>query len=120
MKTFNSFTDAKKYSEQYPTELTEYKSFYDDGTLNDHCFLLNSNIHGESKWFYRDGSLIEHSFYKNGGRHGEFKYFDEDGIIKEHAFYINNEYQPQLDYLITDRDEVTLTLLFGENYENIQ
>ena len=98
----------------------EAKWFYPDGSLEQHCFYLKGMLHGESKWFYEDGSLEQHGFYLNGSLHGEFKEYYQNGSLEEHCFYLNNIKQTQLDYLTTERDEVTLTLLFGDNYENIQ
>ena len=144
MKTFNKFTDIIEYSEQNPTELTEYKCFYNSGTIYKQCFFLNGkrhreciwfdsggiqreysfylngSLHGEYKRFNYEGALHLHCFYRNGLKNGEYKTFNYNGSIEEHSFYINDIHQPHLDYLKTDRDEVTLTLLFGENYENIQ
>ena len=117
MKTFNVFKDVIEYSKQNPSETIEYKWFYDDSSiLYKQCFYKNNNIHGECKWYYKDGTPQAHGFYLNGDLHGEYKWFYYDGTLDEHRFYLNNEYQPQLDYLITDRDETTLTLLFGDNY----
>ena len=140
MKTFDSYIDAHEYSLQNPTELTECKKshkggsikrqgyylngvkhgkgkwFYDDGSLWEMCFFLNDEPHGEYNWFYPDGSLKSQCFYKNGQLHGEFKEYYQNGSIEEHIFYLNNIKQPQLQYLTTERDEITLTLLFGDNY----
>ena len=139
MKTFNVIEDAIEYSKQNPSKLTEYKWFnnknlkkhcfylngkqhgeckwfYEDGIINDHCFYKNGIQHGKSKWFYNDGTLHEQCFYINGDLHGEYKTFHSDGSIKKHCFVINYKEQPQLDYLITERDEMTLTLLFGDCY----
>ena len=117
MKTFG---EAILYSQQNPTEIIEWKWYYKDGTLNDHCFFLNGDQHGECKWFNENGTIREHCFFLNDNRHGEYKWFNENGTIREHCFFLNGKYQPQLDYLTTDRDEITLTLMFGDNYENIQ
>ena len=116
MKTFNVFKDAIEYSKQNPSKLTEYKWFNKNGSLSDHCFFLNGKQHGEYKTFYSDGTLHFHAFYLNGDLHGEYKWFKHDGSINAHYFLLNNIEQPQLDYLKTERDETTLTLLFGENY----
>ena len=118
MKTFNNAKVTQVYSIQNLNELTECKRF-NNNNLEQHCFYLNGNPHGEYKLFYPYGSLKEHYFYLNGMLHGECKWFYKDGTQQAHCFYLNDIKQPQLDYLITDRDEVTLTLLFGDNYENI-
>ena len=143
MKTFNNRKQAMEYSIQYPKEITEcktlklnesieehyfylnglkhgeYKWFYQNGSIAQHCFYKKGNLHGECKWFYKDETIREHSFFLNGNQHGECKWFYENGTIREHGFFLNDIKQPQLDYLTIDRDEITLTLLFGENYENI-
>ena len=144
MKTFNSITEARVFSTQHPEELTEFKWFNEDGNLEEHIFFCNGNRHGEYKWFHHNGSIKAHYFYKNGNRHreykwfypdgtlnehcfylngnlhGEYKTFHKNGTINEHCFFLNDEHQPQLQYLTIDRDETTLTLLFGDNYENIR
>ena len=140
MKTFNLFQEAREYATENPTELIEYKSFNKDGNIEAQLFFLNGELHkdctwfyemgnvkelifykngkrhGEYKWFNKDGTLIEDCFYENDNLHGEYKWYYYDGTLSEHGFYKNGEEQPQLDYLKTERDEITLTLLFGENY----
>ena len=116
MKTFNAITEARSYSTENPTELTECKCFYANGNIYEHSFYLNSKQHGEGNWFYEDGNIAEHCFYKNGKPHGECKWLYNDGSIKEHCFYKDGKEQLHLHYLTTERDEVTLTLLFGDYY----
>ena len=116
MKTFYSATDTREYSTENPNEIIESKFLYENGNIYEHCFFLNGKLHGEYKWLYINGTIAENCFYKDGKEQGEYKSFNKDGTLTEHCFYVDGVEQPQLQYLTTDRDETTLTLLFGDCY----
>ena len=143
--TFSEFYIAQEYSEQNPTEKVnlieyynkteviceicfflcgakhgEYKWFYPNGNSHVRCSYKHGYKHGECKWFYTNGNSHVHCFYRDGKKHGEYKRFYLDGTLHEHYFYIDDVVQPQHQHLLTERCEVTLALLFGENYEIIQ
>ena len=144
MKSFRDKEEMKQYSKKNPTELIEYKQlftngfpqviclylnselhgeyklFYPGGGMIEQCFYINDDKQGECNWFYPDGTLYKHCFYQNSKLHGEFKSYNKDGTLEEHWFYLNGRGQAHLDYLLTERCEVTLALLFGDNYEIIQ
>jgi antitoxin component YwqK of YwqJK toxin-antitoxin module len=44
----------------------EYKSWWTNGQLCVHCYLVDGNTHGELKWWYSDGQLREHCYYVDG------------------------------------------------------
>ncbi len=45
----------------------EYKSWYENGQLWEHCFFnKNGNMEGEYKSWYKNGKLYRHYLYKNG------------------------------------------------------
>ena len=69
----------------------EYKSFYENGKLLEHCFYKGGKLNGEYKWFWANGKLEEHCFYKDGELDGEYKSFRDNGKLEEHCFYKDGE-----------------------------
>ena len=71
--------------------LIEVKILFDTGQLSFHYFLDENGLrHGEYKSWYRDGTLGEHCYYEHGERHGEFKWWYDDGTLGEHCHYVNS------------------------------
>ena len=46
----------------------EYKCWYSNGQLFQHCFYKNGKLDGEFKLWRIDGELAQHCLYKNGAR----------------------------------------------------
>jgi len=53
---------------------------------------------GEFKLYYDNGRLWEHCWYKDGKLHGEYKEYNEDGSLWIHTYYENGE-EKGLKYL---------------------
>jgi antitoxin component YwqK of YwqJK toxin-antitoxin module len=60
----------------------EYKLWWDDGKLRQHCFYKDGKEEGEYKEYYHDGKLYKHCFYKDGKEDGEYKELDEETVIE--------------------------------------
>lgn len=140
IRTFSKFNEIIAYSRSNPNELVKLRDYYHNGDPWEESTYLGGNSHGEYTCHYKDGGIQEkaqfhhgsqineylyyhldgsinkHCFYINGILSGELKYQDIDGSISKHCFYLDGVEQPQLQYLTTERDEVTLMLLFGDNY----
>ena len=139
MKILNNVHDILQYTKEHIDEIANLQikntvgailkeSFYKNGKLHGVHRKYENNIlvkliiyklgvkHGEYHLYNTRGSSIINCFYKNGKQHGEYKTFHKNGTINEHCFLIDDVEQPQLQYLTTERDEITLTLLFGKNY----
>ncbi len=43
----------------------EFKDWWYNGNLCEHCIHLNDQLHGERKWWDMDGNLAYHKFYVN-------------------------------------------------------
>lgn len=69
----------------------EYKSWYNNGQAERHCFYLNDMLHGEHKMWFENGQIREHSFLIDGNYHGEFKEWHENGQPSRHCFAVNNK-----------------------------
>ena len=138
--TILDYNVLRDYSEQNPTEILEFIDYYSSGSVYEHLFYKNGNMHGRYRSYYNnsrlleetmykdgnkhgkttnwnyDGTIVEQYFHLNGLKHGEYKCYDSDGSVKQHYFYIEGVEQPQLQYLTIERDEITLSLLFGDYY----
>ena len=44
----------------------EYKRWWINGTMWEHCFYIDDKCHGECKWWRKDGTLMQHYFWDNG------------------------------------------------------
>jgi antitoxin component YwqK of YwqJK toxin-antitoxin module len=69
----------------------EYKAWYSDGQLREHCYYVDDNRHGEFKWWYSDGQLATHCYYVDDNRHGEFKWWYSDGQLATHCFFVDDK-----------------------------
>lgn len=67
----------------------EYKSWYLNGQLTEHCFYKDSKRDGEYKGWWFNGQIWQHNFYKKGKEHGEFKDFSLKGKYNKHLFFEN-------------------------------
>jgi antitoxin component YwqK of YwqJK toxin-antitoxin module len=65
----------------------EYKSWYDNGQICEHCFYKDRYLDGEHKVWYDNGQIYTHSFYKDGDLDGEYKVWYDNRQIKKHCFY---------------------------------
>ena len=92
----------------------EFKDYYGDGTLSEHCYFVNGNIHGEYVHYRGDGSLSEHCHYVHGVLHGEHRQYRKDGTLYGHYYYANDKVV--VDLLKEPHDEVgmfELQLMYG-------
>ncbi len=65
----------------------EYKRWYDNGQLAEHCFYKDDKREGELKEWHRNGLLYRCFFYKNGKREGEYREWRNNGQLQDHCFY---------------------------------
>ena len=59
MKNKNDFYKDGKYD-------NEYKSWWNNGQLHEHCYNKNGLVNGEYKMWDHHGQLLKYCFYKNG------------------------------------------------------
>ena len=72
--------------------LTEVKYFYSNGQIHFHYFEdEHDKKHGEYKCWYNDGTLFEHCYFEHGEKHGEYKRWWENGTLCEHCYYEHGE-----------------------------
>ncbi len=69
----------------------EYKRWWSNGRLFQHCFYKDGKIDGEYKVWYDNGKLQTHCFFKNDKYDGEFKQWRKNGLLYAHYFYKNDE-----------------------------
>lgn len=68
----------------------EYKYYYTScNQLMKHCFFLNGQQNGESKFWHNNGQLRSHCFYHLNKLHGECKYWSTNGQLYSHCLYDN-------------------------------
>ena len=92
----------------------EFKWWYIDGQLYEHCFYVNDKLHGEFEKWYENGQIYAHCFYVNGQKHGEHKLWWGDGQLSSHGFYVNGDVvRDLLDNPVTDEDKFLMTLETG-------
>ena len=73
--------------------------------------------HGEYKWWYENGQLSEHCFCVNDLLHGEFKWWDRNGQLDDHRFYVNGEeVRDLIKEPVTDEDKFLMALEFGAKW----
>ena len=65
----------------------EYKSYYDNGKIDAHCYYKDGQFHGIYKEYYTNGNLFNICNYINDEEHGEDKYYNEDGSYDESRYY---------------------------------
>jgi antitoxin component YwqK of YwqJK toxin-antitoxin module len=96
----------------------EFKEWYPSGQIWEHCYYVDDNLHGEYKAWHDNGQLREHYFFVDGKRHGEYKSWYSDGQQWVHCFYQNGE--EVVDFLknpelspATNEDKTYLVLKYG-------
>ena len=65
----------------------EYRSWWDNGTLKEHCFLKDGELQGEYRSWCENGTLKEHCFFKDGKLQGEYKEWYDNGTLGLHCFF---------------------------------
>jgi hypothetical protein len=58
--TVHYFEDAKGQKQG------EYKRWWTNGNINEHCFNVDHELHGEAKYWNEDGKLEHHDFWVHG------------------------------------------------------
>ncbi len=80
--------------------LTEYKDehyhYFEDS---------KGRYQGEYKDWWDNGQIWEHCIYLNGEWHGERKYWDEDGVLTYHKFYVRDVLYRDLLLVPIESDE---------------
>jgi len=51
----------------------EYKAWYKNGQLFEHCYYKDGMLEGEYTSWHQDGSPLQHSHYTNGLYDGKYK-----------------------------------------------
>ena len=67
----------------------EYKSYYNNGKLDIHCYYKDDKLHGIYKSYYTNGKLRNICNFINGKEHGEDKFYNRDGSY-DRSFYFNH------------------------------
>ena len=125
MRTIEQFYENGKPKRIYEVNDTgakhgKYQEFYDHGTLKRERFYINGIQEGLYKFFYPSGALCVTWFYKNNEAHGEYKYFSENGSLEDIFFFMHGEKYDLSSVMDvsnrTPEDEITLSLLFGNNF----
>jgi len=65
-----------KYSEYYEIDGKfdgEYKRWYENGQLEEHCYYKNGKLDGEYTSWHQNGRPLQHSHYTNGLYDGKYK-----------------------------------------------
>jgi antitoxin component YwqK of YwqJK toxin-antitoxin module len=89
--------------------LTEYKT-----DLYHYFKDAKGRIQGEYKFWWSNGQLWEHCFYVDGDLHGEYKEGYHDGTISANEFYVNGEvYRDLLENPVDDQEKFLITLETG-------
>ena len=65
--------------------LTEVK------TKTEHYFKDEQGMQGEYKTWYINGAILEHCLFKDSIFHGEYKRWDDDGRLAKHDFDCNDK-----------------------------
>ena len=90
---------SKILSRKLNNNSTEVKEFYDNDQIRYHYFEdEHGKRHGEYKWWYSNGTLWEHCYYEHGELHGECKQWWSNGTLLEHCYYEHGELVE--DYLL--------------------
>ena len=102
-KVHNDYVSVyKEKLETYFNDILEngcngiYKSYYENGALEEEYFHNNGEIEGEYKKYHQNGNIKETCNYLNGLKHGKWTQFHEDGKIQYWHNYLNG--QQQLDW----------------------
>jgi antitoxin component YwqK of YwqJK toxin-antitoxin module len=96
----------------------EYKSWYLNGKLLQHCFYVDGNIHGEYKEWHYNGQLSTHCFYVDDKKQGEFKSWNLNGQLWVHCYFVDDNKvidffkEPEF-YPSTDEDMTYFALKYG-------
>ena len=70
----------------------EYKDWWDNGQLFEHCFYVNDEIHGEYKRWYITGELRHHKYFSHGI---EIRDFIKVPVEEEDKFMLSLEHGGQ-------------------------
>jgi antitoxin component YwqK of YwqJK toxin-antitoxin module len=83
----------------YP-ENGEYKNYYKNKQLCEHCYYKNNKMDGKYKRYNEEGEIIYECFYKNGKKEGECKRYieNENKKIYIHYFYKNGKIEGKCKY----------------------
>jgi hypothetical protein len=65
----------------------EFKSWYDNGQMDTHCFYRDGQREGEFKTWHSNGQMDTQGFYRDGKREGEFKTWHPNGQMDTQGFY---------------------------------
>ena len=92
--------------------LTEYKTdrwhFFEDA---------QGRYQGEYKDWYVNGNLWEHCFYVDNKRHGECKCWNEYGKLRYHDFYVHGElYRDLIKEPVYEKDKFVIALETGAKW----
>ena len=89
----NIFTDLKrlKYNGIWFDSVEgegEYKAWWENGQLLNHCFYKNNKKVGEYKVWHSNGQLYKHCFHIDDDTYrGKYKKWDNSGKLKEYKIY---------------------------------
>ena len=65
----------------------EYKRYYENSSIQIHCYYKDSKLHGIYKHFHNNGQLWCICNMINGKTHGEQNYFDDTGNYQYSKVY---------------------------------
>jgi antitoxin component YwqK of YwqJK toxin-antitoxin module len=68
-----------------------YRSYYDNGKIQEEAFYLHNQKNGPSKWFSREGRLIAIYNYRDGQFEGYQRNFYENDTTSSLVNYVNNK-----------------------------
>lgn len=72
---------------------SEWKYYYESGTIAEEYSIKNGTLNGLSKTYYESGSLEKEGHYINGFENGTWKIYYEDGnLLVEGDFYMGRRY----------------------------
>ena len=64
--------------------------FYEDGTKQAECTIIDGELDGQWRWWHADGTLAEEGTFDAGRAEGVWKYWHENGHLKAEGHYCDD------------------------------